>query len=103
AFLDALQSRPGRDRVRSDFLATLMFADLLPARHLAELIDARLVEYRRSLTAMQAQSGGRTSPGERFVHGYGIAMLEAALAYVEENRHLVESAGLLARKTSSAS
>ena len=103
AFLDALQTDPGRDRVRSDFLATLLFADLLPARHLSELIDARLVEYRRSLAAMRAQSGGRSSPGERFVHGYGIAMLEAALAYVEENRHLVESAGLLTRKSSSRS
>jgi DNA-binding PadR family transcriptional regulator len=100
AFLDALASRPGRDRARSDFLATLTFADLLPTRHLAELIEARLTENRRALATMRAQSAARTSPGERFVHGYGIALLEAALAYVEENRHVVESAGLLTREVS---
>ena len=75
-----------------------MFADLLTTRHLAELIDARLAEYRQALTAMRAQNTRRASPGERFVHGYGVAQLEAALAYVEENRHLVESAGLLSRE-----
>jgi DNA-binding PadR family transcriptional regulator len=100
AFLDALIERPGRDRVRSDFMATLMFADLLPARHLAELIDSRLAEYRHALAEMRRLSARHAGPGQRFVHGYGIAMLEAALNFIEENRHLVESEALISPERS---
>lgn len=95
AFLDALAEAPGRDRVRSDFLATLLFADLMPARHLAALIDARLVSHRSAAQGLRRELAGDLAPGRRFVIGHALALYEAAIAYVEENRHLVESEALL--------
>lgn len=95
AFMDELTKRPGRDRVRSDFIAIMMFADLLPVRHLSDLMDERIVEYRRSLDALRRAVCDTRSPGSRFVLGYGIAIFEAAVTYLEENRHLVEGEALL--------
>ncbi|HYM31795.1 MAG TPA: PadR family transcriptional regulator [Candidatus Cybelea sp.] len=96
AFLDALQQKPPHDRARSDFMAILMFADLLPARHVSDLVDERLASGRKHLADMRRRTPRGGSPGRRFAHGYGVAMLEAAIAYIEENRHLVESEALLA-------
>jgi len=95
AFLDALAKPPGRDHVRSDFLATMLFADLLPARHLAQLIDERLVMHRRSILEQRALLKDVKSAGKRFIIDYGLAWHEAAIAYIEENRHLIESEALL--------
>ena len=38
---------------------------------------------------------GEASAGEKFVHRFGLAIYKAVLAYIEENRHLVEGASLL--------
>lgn len=96
AFLDALSERPDRDRVRSDFLVTLLFADLLPARHLSSLIDERLAEHRRLVRQLRAALTPQLSPGRRFVLGHALTMFEATIQYIEDNRHLVEGEALLA-------
>lgn len=96
AFLDALGHRPGRDRVRSDFLATVLFGELLSARQLAELIDARLVDTRRQLAEVKDAAAKAVKPGDRFVSGYGIAVLQAEIDYLEDHRHVLEAATLVA-------
>jgi DNA-binding PadR family transcriptional regulator len=96
AFMEELMRMPGRDRFRSEFIATLLFADLLPAAHLAKVIDARINEYRGCITEIEARAGESQTAGQRFVHGLGLAVYSAALAYLEDNRHLVEGEALLA-------
>lgn len=98
AFLDALQRPPGRDRYRSEFIATMMFADLLQPRHLAELIDQRIAEYQAMLDELR-EGCGSTSNGTALIAGLGHAMYGAGLKYLEDNRHLVEGAALLAGST----
>ncbi len=96
AFLDALMRKPGADRFRSEFLATMLFADLLPPRHLSQLIDERIAECRRELGELDGALAVAASPAERFVQGLGRTIYGAALEYLADNRHVVESEALLA-------
>ena len=100
AFLDELMKLPGRDHFRSEFVATLLFADLLPARHLAALIDERLGTYEESMVELAARAKDSETVGQRFIMGLGLAMYRAAHDYLEENRHLVEGEALLGTSAS---
>ncbi|MDA1097829.1 MAG: PadR family transcriptional regulator [Proteobacteria bacterium] len=91
-----LNNPPGRDRVRSEFLVAMFFADLLPAGQVGEMIDRRIAEH-RSLGAELAEREARGTAAQRFVAGYGRALYEAAASYLEDNRYLVESEALLAQ------
>lgn len=91
-----LRSAPTPDRIRSEFLVTMLFADLLPASHVARLIDQRIADHESFLKSLEEKACAG-SPAERFVAGYGRALYEAAVAYLDENRHLVESEALLAQ------
>ena len=95
AFLDELMDPPRRDRVRSEFLATLLFGQLLPPRHLEQIIDDRLALYREWIAHMEAKTPETTAAGPAFVLGFGLAVYRAAAEYVDENRHLVEGEALL--------
>lgn len=89
AFLDQLATMPGRDRIRSEFLATLLFGELLAPAHVDRVIAARIAEYRKALAVMEACDLAQITPGHAFVHGFGVAVYRAAAAYLEENRHLL--------------
>ncbi len=101
ALLDTLTPLPGPDRMRSEFLFTMLFAHLLSPTHISGVIEHRLEIYRNLLEALESGAlaallGDFGDPAATaFVSGYGAAMIRASLAYVEENRHLVESAALL--------
>ncbi|MBM3492077.1 MAG: PadR family transcriptional regulator [Alphaproteobacteria bacterium] len=92
-----LSAEPTPDRLRSEFLVVMMFADLLPTRHVASLVDARLTWYRETLDKLHDLQACELNPQQRFVVGYGIAAYTAELQYIEENRHLVEGTALLAQ------
>lgn len=91
-----LNNMPGRDRVRSEFLVAMCFADLLPAGHIAEMIDHRITAHQR-FAADLANREEKASAAQQFVAGYGRAVYEAGARYLAENRHLVESEALLAQ------
>jgi len=84
---DAVNAKPGEDKLRSDFLFILFFAELLPPRDLDRLIDERIAYHRGELTCMAKVAGMDLAPGERFTLGYGRAYHEAALTYLEDHRH----------------
>jgi DNA-binding PadR family transcriptional regulator len=99
ALLEDLSAIPGPDRVRSDFLITMIFAHLLPPSHVAEVIDGRIATYRALLDdlesgALKGPAGGDAG-GIAFTRAYGVAMIKASLEFIEQNRHLVEGAALL--------
>lgn len=99
AFMDALAEPPGRDRLRSHFLVLMAFAELLPARHLSRLIDARLAWHRAKIAELEACGEQSDSAGRAFVCGYGLAFHRAAADFLEENRHRVEGPALLMETT----
>lgn len=86
AFFEALMMPPDADKVRSDFLFILFFAQLLPAPRLATLIDQRIAWYRGCLERMESCGCHDGPPGERFVHGLGVAVYRAAADYLTANR-----------------
>jgi len=101
---EALLAKPTRDRVRSDFLASILFADLLAPRELAERLDDRLA-YHRAMLDRLANYRAKTeewgtdelTAGMRFFTDYGLAIHKAALDFIEQNRHVVEAASMLRR------
>ena len=102
ALIDELAIMPGADRVRSDFLIVMMFAHLLPAGHVSAAVDKRLEIYHDLLRHLEkGELEGQEIPESNpactdFVRGYGVAMIKASIGYIEDNRHLVEGASLLA-------
>ncbi|HIC79697.1 MAG TPA: PadR family transcriptional regulator [Kiloniellaceae bacterium] len=87
AFTESLLVEPDADRVRSDFLFILFFAQCLPPARVAELIDQRIAWYRESLERMEDCAGNNIGPsGACFVRGMGIAVYRAAAEYLETNR-----------------
>lgn len=92
AFAQALLRRPGPDKIRSDFMFSLFFQELLPGPMLAAAIDDRIDWYRGRLANMESCDCAAFGPGPRFVNGFGRAIYGAALAYLEENRDSVSGA-----------
>lgn len=84
---------PGH-KLRSELLALLYFAHLVPPGRVREVLDAQLAQMRDGLARMKRTGcpGEHEWPGSvRFVQGFGIALLEAATRYTAKNRHLLEA------------
>jgi DNA-binding PadR family transcriptional regulator len=84
---------PGH-RLRSELLALFYFADLVPAGRVGALLDGRIAEMQQTLARMQhtgCPGEPEWPPSVRFVQGFGIALLEATIDYMQRNRHLLEA------------
>ena len=103
AFLDELNKVPGRDHIRSEFLATMLFGDLLSPAQLDKVIENKLSEYRAELEQMETSDMSGASAGHTFVHGFGISFYRAAISYIEEHGHTVVGGALLSRPSATAS
>ena len=93
-----LMTPPAADRVSSDFLFILFFSHLLPPPLLADFIDQRIGWYEASIERMKGCGVAPRPPGERFVHGFGLAWYATAARYLREHRD-----DLLAELSASAS
>lgn len=90
AFVAGLGRSPGRHRVRSEFIALLLFAEFLPVDRVCTLIDARRAEFERILELCLDDSC-EASAGARFAAGLGARMLSAGIAYMDDNRGWLEA------------
>lgn len=90
----ALSQSPSPDRLRSDFLFVTFFGELLPARDIDRLIGDRIANLHDRLGEMRACSEKTSGPGEVFALGYGLAVHEAAIDYLESHRHELVGAAL---------
>lgn len=88
----ALLEPPRPDRVRSDSLVVLFMAHLVPPGHVGAVTDAYLEHHRARLARMTEKGcADCATPGQRFVHGFGVALYEAAVRYLENHsRPLVD-------------
>jgi len=93
ALEQAIMQAPAPDKVRSDFLFILFFAERLPPAMLARLIDRRIAWYESTLERMQdCGHDCNMAPGARFVHGMGLAVYAAACDYLKrERQHLLDA------------
>jgi len=94
ALTDELAKPTGPDRIRSNFLATLLFADALEPRQIDDLIASRIDAHRETLNELNNEPHD-TSTGDGFVSGFGAAVHEAALNYLEQHRHEIVGERLL--------
>ena len=83
SLIESLLGEPRPDRYRSDFMVTVLFADLLPPAHLDKLLEDRIALYQSFVDKIEARQDDMT-PGQEFVNGLGLAIYKAALAYLEE-------------------
>ena len=94
-FLGALQQSEPSHKIRSEFLAMLYFAHLMPGEQIETILDHRLGEIEKlaqMLGQLECDVCGELPTGVRFVAGFGLAMVTAARKYIEENRHLLTQA-----------
>jgi PadR family transcriptional regulator AphA len=90
--LEALQDPAPCHKVRSDFLATMCFAHLMPGEHVEAVLDNRVEDcahHTKMISEIEANCMDDWPPGMKFVAGFGKAMMAAMEKYVEENRHLL--------------
>lgn len=96
-FIRSLSQEPAPDKFRSDFMARMLFSDLLLPGELSTLIDARVARHDEIIKELDRLLATELPSGEEFVIRYGRAMHEAASKFISENRHLVEVNALLAQ------
>lgn len=84
--LAALGQAPAPDRLRSDFLFTLLHGDLLPPDLVLEMIDARITDLEAKLAQVEACEPSADSPCAVFLHGLGRTHYGGCLDYLRRNR-----------------
>lgn len=82
----ALQKDPGPDRQRSEFLASLLFAEAVSPERVNQLINDRIKHHEERIHALTEMAETELTPASNFVLGYGLAVQKAALSYLEANR-----------------
>jgi len=83
ALVAALSRSDGRHRIRSDLVALLMFADLLPPAKLREVLTNRMEELERTKAELECADNNR--PGPRFLVRMGLAIVTSELSFLREN------------------
>ena len=92
-FRQALRAAPAPDKVRSDAVFMLFFAELLDPAHRERVYEGYLAHYRALIEGMEALASGGTEgqppAGRRWARGFGLNFYRAAADYLENNRHVL--------------
>ena len=86
--LEALEKPDPTHKVRSEFLAMMCFAHLMPPEHIRALIEHRRAEMERYLdmfSEFEKHDVQDWTPGMRFVCGFGKAVMTAIADYLDEH------------------
>ena len=83
---EALLEPPGPDRFRSDFLFVLFLGHLLTGDELGQVIDERIAFYESRIARMTDCDLTALPAGQQMVHGFGLALYQAAADYLRANR-----------------
>ena len=93
AFIGDLQGRvPADDTCKSEFLFHCIYAVFLNPAHMTAALHARLQFLKDGLSHLRKMHEGCEHGGSRFAIGYGIAVHQAAITYIEQHSALVLSA-----------
>ncbi|NNC77302.1 MAG: PadR family transcriptional regulator [Woeseiaceae bacterium] len=88
---DALKKPNPSHKVRSEFLAMMVFAHLMTREQIDTIMASRIADIDRDLELIQAFENAclqNSTPGMRYVCGCGKAVMQAMKKYIEENRDL---------------
>lgn len=90
--LEALDNPNPSHKVRSEFLATLCFSNLLSDEQIETMLANRIDEidmYEKIFDEIESECLQDWPAGMQFVVGFGRAMTEAKRKYIEDNRHML--------------
>ena len=90
--MGALDNPEPAHKLRSEFLATLFFADLMTPAQVEAVLDHRLDQieaFLATLDALDIRDTAEWPAGTRFVAGFGRMMAESARRYIRENRAML--------------
>jgi len=85
-FKTALTEPPVRDKIRSEHVARLFFAEHVDDAVLASIYDSYLNEIREMSGQIRAAKAADTPISQRFTMGLGLAFYDVAEKYLEDNR-----------------
>jgi len=85
-FRKALTKSPEMDRVRSETLFMLFFADHLEDQHLVEIYDGYAAHYQFFVDKMHAMDSTGWSRGRTLVRGFGLAFYGGVLKFMKDKR-----------------
>jgi DNA-binding PadR family transcriptional regulator len=95
ALIRSLAVQPGPDRIRSDLCFMLLFAHLLPAAKVEQLVDERIAWYRAQMAEIETCDAeeARTAPAsDKFLGGLGHAIYKAAAEYMTAHKQDIVAA-----------
>ncbi len=95
-----MNPNPGH-KVRSEFLATIWFAHLMPPEQIETVVANRLREIERYIDMFEEFESSSTddwSPGMRFVCGFGKAVTQTMRRYVREHAPMLTGGAAAGRK-----
>lgn len=97
--LAALSDENPSHKIRSEFLATLCFAHLMPAETVENVLENRLREIEQYMQMFEEFEScmDEWPAGMRFVCGFGRALTEATKTYLESNREMLLEADATTR------
>ncbi len=90
----SLAVAPAPDKIQSEAMVMFFFADLMEAENLRDVYEKRVAGYRAKAEYARSMGSKGVKPCRLFTRGFGLALYEAAIRYMEENKDL-----LLAGKT----
>jgi DNA-binding PadR family transcriptional regulator len=87
ALVKALAVKPAKDKFKSEFLFQMLLHGYMSRDLVLAAIDKQLADLNEDLARIrECQSRPDIDDGERFVGGYGHAVLSAAAAYLERRK-----------------
>mgnify|MGYP003759972663 FL=1 len=84
-----LGKTPADDRIRSEALVMFFLAEYMQPERLEKVFDGYLKSYHDKLNCMCEPDDSTLPPHRQFTRGLGRAFYQAAIDFMEENRHLL--------------
>lgn len=91
ALIAGLHEAPKADVIKSEFLFVGLFAEHMERGFVEGIMDQRIAELKSDLARLGEEMETVEHDGSRFAIGYGMALYEAALTYLKNNRQLMEA------------
>lgn len=92
AFIASLLKPLPEDRHRSPFVFAMLFSDLLPRARTAQLIACYRAQVETKLTHLSEQEPRQKTQGEEFANGFGRAIYQAMLEFLDTQSAKYETA-----------
>ncbi|MBC8157880.1 MAG: PadR family transcriptional regulator [Alphaproteobacteria bacterium] len=89
AFRKTLGKSPSEDKIRSEYLFMMFFADFLEPGRADEIFEGYLGQYRATVEHMCCADLSELAPGQLFVHDFGLSIYRAIIEFMENNRHVL--------------